>query len=220
MKPEITLHSRLSIKHSLLYPVQHADARREVLIGGLWLLVPVFGWILNMGHRIRMTHRMQHGERAWPAWCGYGDLLKHGTLTFLGMLEYHAPAMIVIMIAYLTGMPWLYVLGAALWLPATLAVPGYMTHYCYSLNPKEIFNPLLAYQRVQEGGAAYWKAWGIVLLGLALSFTGLLLAGVGFLFTSVWFWQSAGFSFATVFSEKFDLIESKSAAHSKGAISA
>ena len=32
---------------------------------------------------------------------------------------------------------------------------------------------------------------------------GLLGLGVGFLATSVWFWQTAGFSFATVFARKF-----------------
>lgn len=40
---------------------------------------------------------------------------------------------------------------------------------------------------------------------LGLSFLGLLALGVGFLVTSVWFWQVAGFSFARVFSQKHGL---------------
>jgi hypothetical protein len=43
-------------------------------------------------------------------------------------------------------------------------------------------------------------AWAIALAALGLSFVGLLAAGAGFLVTSVWFWQVAGFSFARVFS--------------------
>jgi len=88
-----------------------------------------------------------------------------------------------------------------------VAVPGFMSHYCLAFDVREIFDPLRALRRVFEGGPAYWKAWGIVLLGLVLSFAGLLALGVGFLFTSVWFWQVAGFSFATVFSQKFGLKE-------------
>ena len=41
---------------------------------------------------------------------------------------------------------------------------------------------------------------------LALSFLGLWLLGIGFFVTSVWFWQVAGFSFATVFSQRFNLV--------------
>lgn len=93
-----------------------------------------------------------------------------------------------------------------LWLAATIAVPGYMTHYCFSLDPREIFNPLQALRRVFDGGFAYWHAWGIALSALLVSFTGLLAFGVGFLATSVWFWQVAGFSFAVVFTRRFQLI--------------
>jgi len=38
-----------------------------------------------------------------------------------------------------------------------------------------------------------------------VSFSGLLALGAGFLFTSVWFWQVAGFSFASVFTRRFGL---------------
>jgi hypothetical protein len=41
--------------------------------------------------------------------------------------------------------------------------------------------------------------------GAPFSFVGLLAFGVGFFVTSVWFWQVAGFSFATVFSQRFAL---------------
>ena len=50
-----------------------------------------------------------------------------------------------------------------------------------------------------------WLAWSIALTALILSFGGLLLLGVGFLVTSVWFWQVAGFSFASVFTRAFAL---------------
>jgi len=105
----IDIRSRLTFANSLRFPLQSAASRRDIIIGGLWLLVPVVGWLMNMGHRIRVVHRMHHGRPVWPAWS----------------------------------------------------------------EPRELF--------------------------------GLLAGGIGFLFTSVWFWQVAAFSFATVFTQRFAL---------------
>jgi hypothetical protein len=202
---EIDLSTPIRLKTSFLFPLQSPVARGEVVIGALWLLVPFVGWILNMGHRISMTHRMQHGMCAWPAWRDYRALMKYGTITLLGMIEYHLPAVACEIAAQRYRIVWLHIVAALLWISATNAVPGYMTHYCYTLNPREVFNPFRAMRRVIEGGPAYWHAWAIALAALLCSFLGLLAFGVGFLFTSVWFWQVAGFSFATAFTNKFRL---------------
>jgi hypothetical protein len=213
--PPIDLSSRLSLRAAFAFPLQSRLARREVLIGAALLLIPVVGWLLNMGHRIMMTHRMQRGLSAWPAWPGvrttedwraWRSLLRHGALTFLGMVEYHLPAAFCFAGAGFLGAGWLVWLGGALWLGGTLAVPGYMSHYCKELDPREIFDPVRAMRRVRQGGAGYWHAWGIALAALTVSLTGLAILGIGFLMTSVWFWQVAGFSFATVFSARFRLV--------------
>ncbi len=204
MEP-IDLSTPLSIRSAFLFPLQSALSRREVLWGALLLCIPVVGWLLNMGHRIAMTRRMQQGMPAWPAWNGYGRLLRDGTLTFLGMAQYHAPAVVCGVFAWWLGWSALWPVAVALWLLATAAVPGYMTHYCHSSDPREIFDPLRALRRVREGGRSYWHAWLIALSALACSFLGLLALGVGFLVSSVWFWQVAGYGFATVFTQKFAL---------------
>lgn len=204
---KIDLTHPLRIRTAFLFPLQSSLARAEVIKGALLLLIPGIGWLLNMGHRIAMTHRMQHGLPAWPAWRDYRTLLRYGWITFVGMAEYHAPAVICASFAWYHSLDWLYIVAAALWVIATVAVPGYMSHFCYTLDPQEVFNPFRAMRRVFEGGRAYWQAWGIALAALALSFTGLLVFGIGFLVTSVWFWQVAGFSFATVFTQAFGLSE-------------
>lgn len=201
----IDLRSPLRLRTAFLFPLQSAAARREVLIGAAWLLAPGIGWLLNMGHRIVMTHRMQHGLPAWPAWGNYPALLRHGVLTFLGMVEYHAPAVVCHWAAWRWEAAWLHVVGATLWVLASVAVPGYMSHYCATLDPREIFDPVRALRRVAQGGRAYWRAWGIALAAMCASFLGLLAVGIGFLVASVWFWQVAGFSFATVFTQRFEL---------------
>lgn len=203
--PSIDLTTPLSFRSAFLFPLQSPRARKEIVWGALLLCVPFIGWLLNMGHRIAMTRRMQQGLPAWPAWGDYRLLLYHGMITFLGMAEYHAPAVLCGLVAWWGDWPALWLVSICLWLLATAAVPGYMTHYCYSLDAREVFNPVRALRRVAQGGADYWHAWAIALGALACSLLGLLAFGVGFLLTSVWFWQVAGYSFATAFTRRFGL---------------
>jgi hypothetical protein len=199
----IALDTPLSLRTSFAFPLQSGRARREVLIGAALLLIPLVGWLLNMGHRVMMVHRMLRGEPAWPSWRDYGELLRHGLVTFAGMMYYYAPGLALLAAARVAEVPALAAAGGLLLVLATLAIPGYMTHYCRAFDTAEIFNPARALGRALQGGAAYWRAWAIALAALALSFAGLLALGVGFLVTSVWFWQVAGFSFARVFSQRY-----------------
>lgn len=199
----ITLQTPLDLRSSFAFPLQSARARREVLIGAALLLIPLVGWLLNMGHRVMMVHRMLHGEAAWPSWRNYGELLRHGAVTFAGMLYYYVPGLALLAIAWTVDASALAALGGLLLVLATLAIPGYMTHYCRAFDAAEIFNPARALGRALQGGGAYWHAWWIALAALALSFAGLLAFGIGFLVTSVWFWQVAGFSFARVFTQRY-----------------
>lgn len=201
----IGLRTPLSLRTSFAFPLQTAEARREVLVGAALLLVPVVGWLLNMGHRVVMVHRMMHGQPAWPAWRQPGQLMRHGLVTFGGMVYYYLPGAALGYAGWRMDSVWMMAAGAVLLLLATLAIPGYMTHYCRAFDTAEIYDPVRALSRALEGGAAYWRAWGIALCALALSFVGLLGLGIGFLVTSVWFWQVAGFSFARVFSQKYEL---------------
>lgn len=201
----IGLRTPLSLRTSFAFPLQTAEARREVLVGAALLLIPFAGWLLNMGHRVVMVHRMMHGQPAWPAWRAPGQLMRHGLVTFGGMVYYYLPGAALGYAGWRMGSVWMTAAGAVLLLLATLAIPGYMTHYCRAFDAAEIYDPVRALSRALEGGGAYWRAWGIALCALALSFVGLLGLGIGFLVTSVWFWQVAGFSFARVFSQKHDL---------------
>jgi hypothetical protein len=201
----LDLNSPLSLRNSFAFPLQNPDARKELLWGAALLLLPGVGWLLNMGHRIQMVHNMQSGQPCWPAWVNYRQLFKYGLVTFSGMLMYSAPGLLVLLLAWLSNTVWLIPIGVVLLIAAIIAIPGYMSHYCVAFDLSEVYNPFKALRRVNEGGRAYWHAWVIALCALALSFTGLLIFGLGFLVTSVWFWQVAGFSFATVFSQRFRL---------------
>lgn len=199
------LRHELSLRNAWRFPLQSEASRRDLILGALWLAVPIVGWLMNLGHRIRVVHNLHHGRPAWPAFVDAGDLLYHGALTFAGMAYYGAPGVATIALGAYLSIPALVGVGLALFIAAVIAIPGYMSHYCKELDPREIFDPFRALRRVREGGLAYWKAWSIVLPTMLFSFVGLFAFGVGFLVTSVWFWQVAAFCFASVFTQRFDL---------------
>jgi hypothetical protein len=203
----IDLNSPLTFKNAFNFPLQSRIARNEILWGAVLLLIPVIGWILNVGHRIQFVHQMQNGQPAWPAWDNYRQLFRKGLTTFLGMVYYYIPGLTSTVWGWQENNRILIVSGTILLVLATLAIPGYMTHYCKSFDRSEIFNPFKSLRRVFQGGWLYWKAWGIALSALVLSFLGLAAFGIGFLVTSVWFWQVAGYSFANVFTNKFKLAD-------------
>jgi hypothetical protein len=202
----IDLSTPLSMRSSFRFPLQSDTSRRELLWGAVLLVVlPGIGWFLNMGHRVVVVHRMQHDQPPWPAWHNYGELFRHGLIAAGGMAYYYLPGFIAAYAAWsLASVPLGFVAGALL-LAATVAIPGYMSHYCHEFDAAEIYDPFRALRRCIQGGIAYWHAWLIALTALAISFAGLLAFGVGFLVTSVWFWQVAGFSFASVFTQRFGL---------------
>ena len=203
----VNLKTPLSLRTSFAFPLQSAANRRDVAIGALWLFVPVVGWLLNMGHRITFVHNMIHGRDPMPAWNNYRALLWHGCITFLGMLYYFSPAGILGAIYALYPHPLLLVAIAICFLIAVILIPGYMSHYCVAFQVKEMLNVRRSFSHVLAAGKGYWHAWLIALAALALSFLGLFALGVGFLFTSVWFWQVAGFSFASVMVQQHGLAE-------------
>jgi hypothetical protein len=204
--PDVSLVTPLSLASSFRFPLQSRAARRDLLWGAaLLVLLPGLGWLLNMGHRIKVVHRMQHGEPPWPAWNDYAGLFKHGLITLGGMIAYYAPGAVLAIAAWKTESVALGAVASILLAGATVAIPGFMSHYCRRFDPAEIYNPMRALRRCLQGGASYWHAWAIALTALALSFAGLLGLGIGFLVTSVWFWQVAGFAFASVFTRRFEL---------------
>ncbi|MCB1145926.1 MAG: hypothetical protein KDK38_03935 [Leptospiraceae bacterium] len=207
--PAIVLQDSPDFWKCLKFPLQSKISRYELFLGGLWMLVPVFGWLINMGHRIIMVHNLLHNQPTWPSLNHPGRALYHGCLTFAGMLFYSIPAFLCFLIAaylhakniHLTIIALPVSLGIVCQIIAILAIPGYMTQYCIHYDAKEIFSFSKSIRRVFQAGRWYYLAWRNAFICLLLSFLGLLFFGLGFLWTSVWFWQVAGFSFAGAFAK-------------------
>ena len=188
---------KFGLKHSLKFPLQSSSSRHEVLVGGLWLLVPVYGWILNLGHRVIYTNKLLSGNDPFPAWSSKRSMFYHGMVTLTGMVVYHIPGSLVILAGQILNNSMLLLAGVALWLLGTMVIPGYMTRYCINFNKSVIFDLAGCLKEIHRMGKYYWMAWIYVFVGLLISFSGLLLFGLGFLFTSVYFWHVAAYSFAS-----------------------
>jgi Protein of unknown function (DUF4013) len=190
-------HLPLGLRHSFAFPLQTKTSRWEVWWGGILLLIPIWGWIANLGHRVVYTHKMLNNEPPFPSWGNYGALTKHGLITLSGMIVYHVPSTVIFIVASSIDSQMLYILSIILWIIGTILVPGYMTRYCRDYDWRVIFSPIGCMREIYRMGTKYWFAWLIVLLALLCSFVGLLFLGVGFLFSSVWFWQVAAYSFTS-----------------------
>ena len=202
----IDLNAPLTLANAFRFPLQNAAARRDLLIGGCILFIPVVGFMLNMGYRLHVVHNLQQGKSPWPGWHSPIELLKHGAIATLAIVAYHLPAVACLLAWWNFNVPLLAIAGGILWAAATFTLPGFMTFYCIRFDAREVCNPVRAVQRALSGGRPYLHAWGIGICGVLLSFTGILALGVGFAFTSVWFWQVAAFCFANVFSEQHQLV--------------
>jgi len=165
---DINLDTPLSLRASFAFPLQSLIARRELAIGALWLLIPIVGWLLNMGHRIVFVHNMIHGREAMPAWKCYRALLFHGGVTFLGMLFYYSPAIALYCLYCLMSHGLFLYTAIICFAAATILIPGYMSHYCVAFDARQIFNVRRSCIHVLASGQAYWHAWAITLAALVL----------------------------------------------------
>ena len=196
----IDLRSPLTVQNAFWFPLQSTASRRDLFIGGCLLWIPVLGFVLNMGYRLQMVHRLQHGQSPWPGWNRFPHMLRQGGVATAAILGYHLPALLCLLLGWRSTA---LGLGAL----ATFFLPGFMTFFAYDGDVQHVVRPVQAWGRVLRGGPEYCKAWGIAIVACLLSFGGLLLAGVGFAWTSVWFWQVAAFCFSRVFSHQYELLE-------------
>lgn len=147
---------------------------------------------------------MHTGRPAHPAWGDWRSLFAHGLVTTLVIIVAHLPGACVIAVAFALDSLLLTSIGVLLLLAGIFVLPGIMTFYAKEFDSRVLLNPILALRRVLSGGPDYYKAWMIGLAAWAIAFLGLLAFGLGFLVTSVWFWQVAAFAFASAMVKAHD----------------
>jgi hypothetical protein len=200
------------------FPVSTPQARRDLLIGGTLLFALVIGWILNLGHRLEVVHRVVHEQppyfRGFAPW---GRTFTRGLAALCAIAVYLSPAAALTFLAAAASDPGhglvdlirapaafapggtsavLLALAAGAFVLALYVLPGGMTYNAAYRDIRYLYRPDKALRRALRGGRAYAHAWLIALSAIALSLLGLVALGVGFLYTSVWAWSVVGVAFS------------------------
>jgi hypothetical protein len=196
------LPARLTVRDAFLFPVATRQGRRDVLIGGLLLGLLLVGWILNLGNRLNVVSRLGAGERPYfRGFTPWGYTFRRGCISFATISSYLAPAAMCAVAAvwfWRTDSPAQYAfaaLAAVAFCLGVFTLPGCMTVYAVEGDATALRRPAAAFRRAWQHRRTYLFAWWIALLSVLLSFVGLLAAGVGFVFTSVWAWEVVGYAF-------------------------
>jgi hypothetical protein len=199
------LPKELTFRKSFLFPIESPEGRRDIFIGGIALicLLPI-GWVLNLGARLDVVHRIYCGEppyfRGMKPW---SRTFKRGCISASTIFSYLFPAnlffslsLILFLQKFSLGYIFVAVLtGFSLFLIGIFTLPGCMTVYACEEDPRILLAPLKAFRRAIKHRSFYLKAWLISLSAIALSFFGLIFCLVGFFFTSVWAWEVVGYAF-------------------------
>ncbi len=194
------MDNELTFQECFTFPVATHAGRRDIFVGGLLLLALIVGWILNLGHRLEVVHRLAKNDppffRGFTPWSLTFWL---GLRAFSAIATYLFPAFLCFALAFFTsGGPRILFLALAvpLFMLAIFVLPGGMTHNAAYRDMSLLYRPDKAWIIARTGGRRYLKAWLIALTAITLSFAGLLLGGIGFLFSSVWAWSVVGYAFS------------------------
>ncbi len=208
-----------SFADSFAFPLSTPQARRDVLTGGTLLFLTLPGWILNLGHRLDVVHRVYHDEppcfRGFAPW---GATFIRGLTAACAIALYLTPAALLTGAALAAAPPGhgvaAFIASPAAWRPAGLgtcallglalvafalavfSLPGGMTYNAALRDISYLYRPDRAFRRAVAGGRAYLRAWAIGGSAIALSPLGLAALGVGFFYTSVWAWSVVGYVFS------------------------
>lgn len=171
----------MNFRASFSFMVGQRDWLRKVLIGGLLLFVPIVGWLFVAGYVVGLIRGVARGSEELPEWEDWGDLLTQGLFIFVALLVYSIPG------AILGRMDGPGTLLSILWgVVVGLVFPAAMIRFAIKQDVGAFFDFNQIFSFIKENVGDYITIVILTILACALSGFGLLLLGVGVVFTIFW----------------------------------
>jgi hypothetical protein len=183
------------------------DWVRKVLIGGILGLIPVVNLIV-LGYGLKVLKNVADGaEHPLPAWTDFGDYFVQGLMSFLGLLIWAAPLIILGIlssaIGWATGYDlrsdqsaWYYSGQACIWglnclsalyvLLLGIVMPAASTEYAISNEFGAFFRFGEIFKYITANLGNYVIALLLICVAQFIAGFGLILCCVGVLFTGFW----------------------------------
>lgn len=171
----------MDIGRSFTYMLQQPGGVGKLVIGGLLLFVPIFGWAVVAGYMIRTLRQVSAGNETLPEWTDWGGLFVTGLLVWVGSLIYEAPGLIVGRFG--TG----GALLQSLWgIVVFIVLPAALMRFAATDNIGAFFDFSEIIAFIQTNTSNYILAIVLALVAGVLSMFGLILLIVGVVFTIFW----------------------------------
>jgi hypothetical protein len=152
----------------------------KVIIGGLLLIIPIFGWLVVAGYIVRTLSNRVQGREELPAWDDWGDLLIKGLILTVVAIIYSLPGFVLSALR----IPFL----SALWsLVVYLVLPAGLLRYVTngeSFGAFFDFSWIISF--IQENIGNYLLAFVLAIVAGIIAGFGIILLIIGVLFTSFW----------------------------------
>ena len=154
----------------------------KILIGGLLLLVPIFGWAVVGGYGIRVMRGVAAGDEALPEWTGWGELFTTGLLLWLAGLIYSLPSLLLSRLGIAGS------LLSTLWsIVVYVVLPAAIIRFAMTNN----FGAFFEFAQIKDFIQRNLNNYIVVILltlaaGIIASF-GVILLIIGVIFTYFWF---------------------------------
>ena len=110
----------MDIGRSFNYMFEDKDWLKKVLIGGLLVLVPIFGWCCIVAFFVEQIRNVKAGkDTPLPEWDNWGEKFMMGLQGFITILIYMVPAIVIGMIpcvGTLIALPYQFLVIPVAWI--------------------------------------------------------------------------------------------------------
>lgn len=166
---------------SFVYMLKQPGGIVKILIGGLLLIIPIFGWCVVLGYALRTMRGVAAGDEQLPEWSDWGDLFVKGLIVAVAGIIYGIPGMILSRVGVL-GSLLSVVWSIAVW----IVLPSAVLRYVVTDNFGAFFEFNAIIDFIKANANNYILAIVLALVAGFLSGFGLILLIIGVLFTYFW----------------------------------